>query len=131
MQHINLSSTSESSTASLSDLVRQSRFKQARHRQADPLGVECVAYFKKEIVKRHQKFGIVGQAWTTIVPESLQKCSELTSFYRGTLGVIVQGSSEMYMLKQAMLAGLESQLLTTCRSAGLKKITLKAGRVRG
>jgi len=116
-------------STSVSDLLRQSRFKQARHRQADALGAECVAYFKKEIQKRHQKFGIVGEAWTMIVPESLQQSCELVSFNRGTLGVIVQGSSQLYMLKQAMLAGLESQLMTTCRAAGLKKITLKAGRV--
>jgi hypothetical protein len=35
----------------------------------------------------------------------------------------------LYTLKQAMLAGLQEQLLVACRSEGLKKITLKAGRL--
>ena len=115
----------------LTDLLRQSRHKKAEHRSGDRLGAECVSYFKREIEKRHKKFGVVGEAWVTIVPQSLQACTELQTFSRGTLGVIVQGSSQLYLLKQAMLAGLERQLIVACRGAGLKKISLKAGRVAG
>lgn len=113
----------------LSDLARQQRFKQASAKAFDRLGDECVDYFKATIEKRQKKFGLIGQVWLEIVPPNLQACSELSTLSRGTLGVVVQGSSNLFLLKQALLAGLEQQLLHRCRSAGLKKITLKAGRL--
>jgi len=113
----------------LADLARQSRLKQARPKQLGKLGAECVSYFKQTIEKRHKKFGVIGQAWVEIVPRELQSSAELSTLSRGVLGVIVQGSSAWYLLKQALLAGLEQQLMLRCRGAGLKKITLKAGRL--
>lgn len=113
----------------LSDLARQSRFKQSRAKPLDKLGAECVDYFKQTIEKRQKKFGLIGQVWIEVVPPQLQASAELSTLSRGTLGVIVQGSSNLYLLKQALLAGLEQQLLHRCRVAGLKKITLKAGKL--
>jgi len=48
--------------------------------------------------------------------------------HRGTLMVLVDSSSHLYELKQLLLAGLDQQLLLACKSTGLRKISLKAGR---
>ncbi|MGN6505818.1 MAG: DciA family protein [Tepidisphaeraceae bacterium] len=114
---------------SLAQLQRMSRFKRAAPDPAQLIGAEILAEFKLRIEKRHKKFGKIADAWLQLVPPALQERSELVTFARGTLGVIVEGSSHLFMLKQAMLAGLEQQLLLACRSQGLKKITLKAGKL--
>jgi hypothetical protein len=41
---------------------------------------------------------------------------------------MVDSSSHLYELKQLLLAGLEEQLLFACKSAALRKITLRPGR---
>ena len=111
------------------DLARMSRFKRTEHASPEKLGTPILDYFKHTLEKRHKKFGCIADVWTTIVPADLQERSELATFARGTLGVIVEGSSTLYRMKQALLAGLEEQLMLKCRGEGLKKITVKAGRL--
>ena len=48
--------------------------------------------------------------------------------HRGSLTVLVDTASHLYELKQLLLAGLQQQLLLACKSAGLRKISLKPGR---
>lgn len=110
------------------DLVRLNRFKRTEHADAGRLGVDVIGCFK-QLEKRHKKFGRVGEAWLQLVPPALQNASELSTFSRGALGVVVEGSANLFLLKQAMLNGLQDQLLHACRGEGLKKITLKAGKL--
>lgn len=111
------------------ELEKLSHWKSTLRRPTDRLGDEVVKLFTHNIEKRQKKFGTVGEAWIAIVPENLQTYAELSSLVRGTLTVIVDGSSRLYQLKQAMLAGLQDQLIHACRGAGLRKITLKAGKL--
>ena len=76
----------------------------------------------------HAKFGKIGDAWSQLVPELLDRHCCLESFYRGHLTVLVDSSPQLYDLKQLLLSGLQQQLLLACKSAGLRKITLKPGR---
>ncbi|HEX8324231.1 MAG TPA: hypothetical protein VF595_09985 [Tepidisphaeraceae bacterium] len=110
------------------DLFRQAKWKAAEHRSPAKLGVEAVLCFK-HLEKRHKKFGRIGEAWLQLVPPALQNASELQTYSRGVLGVVVEGSTHLFLLKQALLSGLQEQLLLACRSEGLKKITLRAGRL--
>ncbi len=110
-------------------LAKLSKWKSTQRRPMDRLGDEVISIFKHDIEKRQNKFGKIGTAWIELVPETLQTYAELSALSRGTLTVIVQGASQLYTLKQAMLAGLQDQLLVACRSEGLKKIALKAGRL--
>ncbi len=111
------------------DLARLSKWKTTQRKPAERLGDEVISIFKKDIEKQQLKFGRVGQAWLEIVPRTLQTNAELSALSRGTLTVIVQGSTHLYTLKHAMLAGLQQQLLIACRRDGLKKINLKPGKL--
>jgi hypothetical protein len=110
------------------ELRRLARVKQSAPRSAAMLGPEMVGFFKHSVQKRHTKLGQIGECWSRLVPELLNDHCALESFSRGTLVVIVDSSSHLYQLKTLLLAGLQQQLLVACRSAGLKKITLKPGR---
>ena len=112
------------------DLARMSRFKQAQYVSPEKLGAPILDYFKHTLEKRHKKFGCIADVWLTIVPPDLQASAELATFSRGTLGIIVEGSSALFRMKQALLAGMEAQLLRDCRAHGLKKVTVKSGRIR-
>lgn len=94
----------------------------------EALGPELLAFFKQSVEKRHTKLGKIAACWGAIVPEMFAEHCALESLNRGTLTVIVDSSSHLYELKQLLLAGLQQQLLLACKSAGLRKITLKAGR---
>jgi hypothetical protein len=63
-----------------------------------------------------------------LVPQILSEHCALESLTRGTLTVMVDSSSHLYELKQLLLSGLEQQLLIACKTAGLRKITLRSGR---
>ena len=110
------------------DLARLQRWKRTEYAKPAALGTEAVLCFK-HLEKRHKKFGRIGEAWLQLVPPALQDASELSTFSRGALGVVVEGGSNLYLLKQALQAGLQEQLLLACRGEGLKKIALRAGRV--
>lgn len=111
------------------ELTKLTRFKGPRPLAAERLGENVVAYFKTRIEKQQKKFGCIGEQWLTLVPEALQTTSELVTFSRGTLGIVVANSTALFQMKQAMLAGLQDQLLHACRGQGLKKITIKVGRL--
>jgi len=119
----------KSSKESLADLKRLHRVKQ------DPgtpvfisLGPEMLSFFKADVQKKHTKLGVISECWTKLIPETLLEHCALEGFSAGTLKVIVDSSSHLYELKQLLLSGLQKQLLIACKSAGLRKITLKFGR---
>jgi hypothetical protein len=110
------------------DLKRISRVKAITRAPASALGPEMVTFFKQSVQKRQTKLSKIGECFATLVPESLTDHCALDSLNRGTLTVIVDSASHLYELKQLLLSGIEEQLLLACRSAGLKKISLKPGR---
>ena len=110
------------------DLARLHRVKQSRPATHAPLGPEMVSFFKQSVAKRHTKLSKIAECWGSLVPETLNDHCALESLSRGSLTVIVDSSSHLYELKQLLLAGLEQQIMIACKSAGLRKITLKPGR---
>jgi hypothetical protein len=110
------------------ELARLHRVKQSKPSTHAPLGPEMVSFFKQSVARRHTKLSKIAECWGALVPETLNDHCALESFTRGSLTVIVDSSSHLYELKQLLLAGLEQQLLLACKSAGLRKITLKPGR---
>lgn len=110
------------------ELRRLQHWKGPRPSNAHVLGEDALELFNDQIKKRHAKFGKLAEAWDALVPSIFQPHTYLATFARGTLCVNVDSSSHLYELKQLMLSGLEDQLLLACRSAGLKKVTLKRGK---
>jgi hypothetical protein len=110
------------------ELRRLARVKHREFRVGAPLGPSMVSFFKTSVEKRHTKLGKVAECWGRLIPETLLEHCSLEGFTRGTLTVIVDSSPHLYELKQLLLAGLQDQLLLACKSAGLRKISLKAGR---
>jgi hypothetical protein len=108
--------------------ARLSRVKSAPPASADPLGPELVQFFKQSVQKRQTKMARIAECWGQLVPEMFNEHCALESFSRGTLTLLVDTASHLYELKQLLLAGLQQQLLLACKSAGLRKITLKPGR---
>jgi len=109
-------------------LQRLQKVKQSGPAATPKLGGEMVSFFKQCVTKRQTHLGKIAEAWGTLVPETLSDHCSLESLSRGTLTVIVDSSSHLYELKQLLLAGLQQQLLLACKSAGLRKITLRQGR---
>jgi len=93
-----------------------------------PLGEELIAFFKQSVAKRQTKLCKIAESWAALVPPMLSDHCSLESLNKGTLAVLVDSSSHLYQLKQLLLAGLQDQLFLACRSTGLRKINLKAGR---
>lgn len=110
------------------ELRRLQRVKQIQHPQAAALGPSLVGFFKNSVQKRQTKMGKIAERWQQLVPPLLAEHTALESFSKGSLTVLVDSASHLYELKQLLLAGLEAQLLLACKSAGLRKITLKSGR---
>jgi len=111
-----------------SELRRLTTIKQTRSDFATALGPELVNFFQHSVKKRQTKLTHLAACWSQLVPETLADHCTLDSLTRGTLVVLVDSASHLYELKQLLLAGLQQQLLLACKSAGLKKITLKPGR---
>ena len=107
---------------------RMARHKQTRAPQTQPVGEALVSFFKQNIEKKHTKVGKLTEAWIRLIPPTLCDHCTLDGMHRGTLTVLVDSSSHLYELKQLLLAGLEQQLVLVCKSAGLRKVTLRAGR---
>jgi hypothetical protein len=110
------------------ELRRLSNVKQSHHTSGQLIGPEMVQFFKHSVEKRQTKFGKVAEAWGALVPEMFNDHCALEGFSRGTLNVLVDSSSHLYELKQLLLAGLQQQILFACKSTGLRKINLRAGR---
>jgi hypothetical protein len=109
------------------ELRRLQRFKQHESNPFATIGPEIVSFFKQSVEKRQTKLGKIADCWTQLVPALLLEHCALESLNRGTLSVLVDSSAHLYDLKQLLLAGLEQQLLLACKSAGLRKISLKPG----
>src|SRR4051812_42880279 len=109
-------------------LPRLARVKALPPELPDPLGPQLIAFFKTSVQKRQTKLEKIADCWSQLVPELLNEHCALEGFARGTLTVLVDSASHLYELKQLLLAGLEKQLLTACKGAGLRKIVLRRGR---
>jgi len=96
---------------------------------AAALGPELLGYYKEVVQKRQTRLAAIAEKWIVLVPEALCDHCVLQSYTRGSLTVLVDTSSHLYELNQLLLGGVEQQLLLACRSAGLRKITLRAGQV--
>jgi hypothetical protein len=113
----------------LAQLARMQKWKATPAYTPPLLGEEAVELFNRDIRKRFDKFGKLGEAWQSLVPPMFQDHTYLCSFVRGTLTVNVDSSAHLYELRQLLAAGLMDQLLFACRSAGLKKVALKRGKL--
>jgi len=109
-------------------LKRLAHYRRQDRVEALPLGAEMISFFKQSVAKRQTKVGKIAEVWGVLVPEHLSDHCALESYTRGTLSVLVDSSSHLYEMKQLLLSGLQQQLLMACKSAGLRKITLRAGR---
>ena len=92
------------------------------------MGDEIAKLFHGQVEKRQSKTGQAAEAWANIVPEALQAHSCVESLVRGRLTVVVDSAPHLFQLRQLLLAGLEKQLLSACRAAGVRRIALKRGR---
>jgi hypothetical protein len=110
------------------ELSRLAKVKHSIIPGADPLGPAMIDFFQHSVQTRQTKFSQVAACWQSLVPELLSEHCALESFSRGTLTVLVDSASHLYELKQLLLSGLQQQLLSACKFAGLKKITLRPGR---
>ena len=110
------------------ELRRVSRVKRTERAPAPTIGAAMISFFKHSVQKRQTKFGHIGECWRTLIPEMLAEHTALDTFSRGTLTVLVDSSSHLYELRTLLLSGLQKQLLVACKSAGLRKISLKHGR---
>jgi hypothetical protein len=110
------------------ELKRLARVKRVERPSAEALGPEMVAFFQQSVQKRQTKLAKIGECFGKLVPETLTDHCSLEGLNRGTLTVLVDSASHLYELKQLLLAGLQQQLIMACKSAGLRKITLKPGR---
>ena len=109
-------------------LTRLWKVKHHAPKPATTIGPEMLSFFKNSVQKRQGKIAAIAECWQQLVPAILVEHCCLESFHAGTLKVIVDSSPHLYELKQLLLSGLEKQLLIACKSAGLRKITLKPGR---
>lgn len=92
-----------------------------------PLGPEMLAFFKQTVAKRQTKLAKIAEVWGQLVPEMFCAHCSLDSLVRGTLTVSVDSSAHLYELRQLLMHGLQEQIMLSCKSAGLRKIVLRAG----
>ena len=109
-------------------LQRMQKAKQFAPPRVEKIGHDMVNFFKHNVEKRQKNLGKIGEAWATMIPENLMEHSCIESITRGTLTVLVDSSSHLYLLRQLLLSGLEKQLITVCKKEKLRKISLKPGR---
>jgi hypothetical protein len=91
------------------------------------LGPEMIGFFKQSVAKRQTKLVQIAEAWSLLVPETLNEHCSLEALSRGSLTVLVDSASHLYELKQLLLAGLEQQLQIACKKSGLRKVMLRPG----
>jgi hypothetical protein len=111
-----------------SELERLAEFKQTKRTPPTRLGPQMMQFFKQSVQKQQHKLARIAECWEQLVPPSLSKNCCLESLHRGVLTVLVDNASQLYELKQLLLAGLDKQLLLVCQRAGLRKISLRPGR---
>lgn len=108
------------------ELCRLTRSKRVNRREISSISDELVSFYRSE-VKRAKKVGGVAEVWKQLLPQHLLEHTCIEAFRGGALTVLVDSSPHLFQLKQLLLAGLQSQLITSCRGCGLKKILLKPG----
>lgn len=111
----------------LAILKRLTKFRSAKHPEPSALGGEMLSFFKQGVAKRQPRLELVARCWQQLVPPMFLDHTCLEGFSKGTLTVLVDSASHLFELRQVLLAGLEKQLLLACKSAGLRKISLKRG----
>jgi hypothetical protein len=117
------------SPGSSSELRRLQQFKSKPRRGSTPLGEAMVEFFKHTVARRQTKMAKLAEYWFQLVPETLSDHCALESFSRGTLTVLVDSSPHLYEIKQLLLSGLEKQFLIAAGKTGLRKISLRSGRM--
>jgi hypothetical protein len=110
-------------------LSRLQHFKQSDNAKSPTFGQDMVIFFKRTVQQRQTKLAKIAERWVALVPETLNEHCALFALTRGTLTVLVDSSVHLYELKQLLLCGMQDQLLLACKSSGLRKITLKPGRM--
>jgi hypothetical protein len=108
-------------------LRRLVKYKSIERPVPSAIGGDMLAFYRQGVDKKRPKMEVLGRAWVALVPELFQQHTCLDGFVKGTLTVLVDSSSHQYELRQLLLAGLEKQLVIACKSAGLKKVSLKRG----
>ena len=116
------------SREALSELRRLQKYKTSHADVTTKIGEPLIEFFKQSVAKRQIKLSQIAECWIQIIPSTLSDHCALESLSKGVLTVIVDSSSHLYELKQLLLAGAQQQLLMTCKSTGLRKISLKFGR---
>jgi hypothetical protein len=111
----------------LEQLRRASQFKKTPPLDIDTIGGPLVDFFKRSVEKRQRKMGTIAQCLMNLVPEPLLDHCCMETFSAGTLTILVDSSSHLYELKGLLLNGLEKQLINLCKSAGLRRVSLKRG----
>ena len=109
------------------ELERLAGFKQIKRAAPTRLGPQMTQFFKQSVQRQQGKLARIAECWAQLVPESLSKNCCLESLHRGVLTVLVDNASQLYELKQLLLAGLDKQLLLVCQSAGLKMRSRRRG----
>lgn len=110
------------------ELRRLARVKSFQPPAAAAMGEQLIEFFRQSVTRRQTRLAAIAQNWIQLVPPMLCDHCALDSYARGALTVMVDSASHLYELRQLLLAGLQEQLLVACKSAGLRKITLRPGR---
>ncbi|HEY1684612.1 MAG TPA: DciA family protein [Tepidisphaeraceae bacterium] len=109
------------------NLAQLQKHKRSNSTVGVALGPEMVAFFKQTVEKRQTKLAKIAEVWGQLVPEMFCDHCSLDSLARGSLTVSVDSAPHLYELRQLLLSGLQEQILLACKSAGLRKIVLRAG----
>ena len=110
------------------DLRRLQRVKAAPGAVPDRLGPELVNFFKQSVQKRQTKLVKIAEVFAQVVPAPLLEHCCIESFARGRLTVLCDSSAHLFDLKSLLLEGLQQQLLSRCKAAGLTQVAVKLGR---
>lgn len=108
-------------------LRRLAKHKTVTHKAPPAIGGDMLAFFKQGVQRRQPKLEGLARAWQTLVPELFQSHTCLDAYSKGTLTVLVDSASHLFELRQLLLSGLEKQMVIACKTAGLRKISLKRG----
>lgn len=108
------------------ELRRLTQAKMVKRREISTISDDLVSFYRGE-VKRAKKLSGVAEVWQQLLPRHLLEHTCIDGFRGGTLTILVDSSPHLFQLKQLLLAGLQSQLITACRTCSLKKVVLKPG----
>lgn len=81
--------------------------------------------FNRQIKRPYRQLGGVAEIWQRLVPAELAAHTRLVSLARGTLTIAVNSSARLYTLDAMLRRGLESELISTCRGAAVRRVRLR------